>query len=52
VPAEDPDGELASWLNDSGVVIYDREVNGVRLTLYDLDNPTSLLHARSAKISP
>ncbi len=36
VPDEDPDDTLESWLETTGSVAYDHEVNGVRLTLYEM----------------
>ena len=36
VPAEDPAHALEGWLARSGTVVYDHEVTGVRVTLYEL----------------
>lgn len=36
VPLEDPDDELEGWLNETGEVLYEEKVNGVRVVLYEL----------------
>ncbi len=38
VPLEDPNDELENWLNDTGVVLYEEQVNGARVVLYELPN--------------
>ncbi len=39
--ADDPDLHLASRLQDEGQAVDEHEVNGVRVTLYELDEPLS-----------
>ena len=36
VPFEDPDDELETWLTETGDVLYQEQVNGARVTLYEL----------------
>ncbi|CAN5621895.1 hypothetical protein BH23CHL2_BH23CHL2_06040 [soil metagenome] len=36
VPLEDPNDELESWLSSTGVILYQEQVSGVRITLYEL----------------
>lgn len=36
VPLEDPNDELESWLDETGEVLYEERVNGVRIVLYEL----------------
>lgn len=36
VPLEDPDDELERWLASTGDILYQEQVNGVRITLYEL----------------
>lgn len=36
VPAEDPDATLQSWLSQTGTILYDHEVTGIRVTLFDM----------------
>jgi uncharacterized membrane protein len=39
VTPEDPDHTLQRWLSTTGQMLYDHEVNGVRITLYELPSP-------------
>lgn len=39
VPAEDPDHTLERWLTEHSNTLLEREVNGVRMTLFDVDWP-------------
>ena len=36
VPFEDPNQELSTWLGETGEILYQDQVNGVRVTLYEL----------------
>jgi len=35
-PGEDPDQVLRGWLEETGTLLYDDLVNGVRISLYEL----------------
>jgi hypothetical protein len=39
VPPEDPDHTLERWLALTGTQLYEHEVTGVRVTLYQLPPP-------------